>query len=66
MGNELEFAVAILAIMLTLEAFALLCVLVGRIRLPVDLDKEVQKAVEKALREVVKDSTAENFPAKKL
>lgn len=66
MGNELEFAVAILAIMLTLEAFALLCVLVGRIRLPVDLDKEVQKAVEKALMEVVKDLTAENFPAKKL
>ena len=66
MGNELEFAVAILAIMLTLEAFALLCVLVGRIRLPVDLDKEVQKAVEKALMEGVKDSTAENFPAKKL
>lgn len=32
MGNELEFAVAILAIMLTLETFALLCVLVGRIR----------------------------------
>lgn len=55
MGNELEFAVAILAIMLTLETFALLCVLVGRIRLPVDLDKEVQKAVEKALMEVVKD-----------
>lgn len=27
MGNELEFAVAILAIMLTLETFALLCVL---------------------------------------
>jgi hypothetical protein len=65
MGNELEFAVAILAIMLTLETFALLCVLVGR-SLPVDLDKEVQKAVEKALMEVVKDSTAENFPAKKL
>lgn len=66
MGNELEFAVAILAIMLTLETFALFCVLVGRIRLPVDLDQEIQKAVEKALMEVVKDSTAENFPAKKL
>lgn len=66
MGNELEFAVAILAIMLTLETFTLLCVLVGRIRLPVDLDKEVQKAVEKALMEVVKDSSGENFPAKKL
>lgn len=66
MGNELEFAVVILAIMLTLETFVLLCVLVGRIRLPVDLDKEVQKAVEKALMEVVKDSSGENFPAKKL
>lgn len=65
MGNELEFAVAILAIMLTLETFALLCVLVGRIRLPVDLGEEVSKAVEKALMEVVKDSAAGSCTAKK-
>mgnify|MGYP000170118707 CR=1 FL=1 len=65
MGNELEFAVAILAIMLTLETFALLCILVGRIRLPVDLGEEVSKAVEKALMEVVKDSVAGSCTAKK-
>lgn len=56
MGNELEFAVAILAIMLTLETLVMICVLVGQIRLPVNLDKEVSNAVRKALMQVIEDS----------
>lgn len=56
MGNELEFAVAILAIMLTLETMVMICVLVGQIRLPVDLDEEVSRAVEKALMQVIENS----------
>lgn len=56
MGNELEFAVAILAVMLTLETLVMICVLVGQIRLPVNIDKEVSKAVEKALMDVIKAS----------
>lgn len=56
MGNELEFAVAILAIMLTLETLVMICVLVGQIRLPVNLGKEVSEAVRKALMQVIEDS----------